>query len=250
MYQGMRVGAVIPALDEAPAIGAVVAGLLELEGPQDGRLIDDLVVGDNGSTDGTADLARLAGARVATEAQRGYGAACLAAIASLRDADILLFVDGDRSAVPEQALRLLALIAGGADLAIGSRALGRAEPGALTWPQILGNRLVTWLMRLIWRTPVTDLGPFRAIRRTAFEQLGMAERTYGWTVEMQVKAIQRGLVVAEAPVDTLRRLGRSKVSGTWRGVLGAARGLLWTLAKLWWAGRSAGRSLPQLRTQP
>ena len=233
MYEGLTVGAVIPARDEAGNIGAVVGGLLELRAESGQRVIDDLVVCDNGSADATAQRARSAGARVVVEDTPGYGVACLTALAALRPVDVVLFVDGDQSCETAQAVDLLRAIADGADMVVGSRALGRMEPGALSPPQIAGNRVASLLIRLLWGKTVTDLGPFRAIRADALRQLDMRDRAYGWTVEMQVKAIQMNLRLAETPVDSLRRrFGRSKVGGTLRGVIGASIGILGMIVRL------------------
>ena len=232
MYEGMTVGVVIPARDEEGNIGDVVGGLLGLREDTGARIVDDLVVCDNGSTDATADRAREAGARVAVESIPGYGRACLTAIAALRAVDVVLFVDGDRSCGEGQARDLLRAIADGADLAIGSRVLGRMEPGALSLPQIAGNGVASVLIRLLWGHRVSDLGPFRAIRSVALRALDMRDTAYGWTVEMQIKAIQRHLRVVEVPVDSLRRrFGRSKVGGTVRGVFGASAGILGTIVR-------------------
>ena len=233
MYENLTVGVVIPARNEAGNIGAVVSELLELRTEAGQRVVDDLVVCDNGSTDGTADRAREAGARVVAEARPGYGVACLTALAALRRVDVVLFVDGDRSCRTRQAVDLLRAIAGGADMVVGSRALGRMEHGALSPPQIAGNRVASLLIRLLWGAAVTDLGPFRAIRADALRRLDMRDTAYGWTVEMQVKAIQHGLRLVETPVDSLRRRsGRSKVGGTVRGVIGAGAGILGTIFRL------------------
>ena len=190
MYDGLSVGVVIPARNEAGNIAAVVAELLDLRTENGQRVVDDIVVCDNGSTDGTADRAREAGARVAVENTPGYGIACLTALAALCPVDVVLFVDGDRSCRTRQAIELLRAIADGADMVVGSRALGRMEPGALSPPQIAGNRVASVLIRLLWGAKVTDLGPFRAIRADALRRLDMRDTAYGWTVEMQVKAIQ------------------------------------------------------------
>lgn len=233
MYAGLSVGAVIPARDEAENIGAVVAELLGLRTDAGEHVIDDLVVCDNGSADGTAERARAAGARVAVERTPGYGRACLTAIAALRPVDVVLFVDGDQSCEVGQALDLLHAVAAGADLVIGSRALGRMEPGALTPPQIAGNRVASLLIRFLWGRTVTDLGPFRAIRSDALRQVGMRDTAYGWTVEMQIKAIQGRLRLVEVPVSSRRRrYGRSKVGGTVRGVIGASVGILGMILRL------------------
>ena len=229
----MTIGVVIPALDEEGAIGTVVRDLLALRTPADERVVDDIVVCDNGSTDATASRARDAGARVVVEETPGYGRACLTAIAALHRVDVVLFVDGDQSFEVPQALDLLGAIACGADLAIGSRALGRMEPGALSMPQIAGNRVASLLIRLLWGRVVTDLGPFRAIRADVLRRLDMRDIAYGWTVEMQVKAIRLNMRLVETPVNTLRRrFGISKVGGTLKGVVGAGIGILGMIARL------------------
>ena len=233
MYEGLTVAAVIPARDEAENIGEVVGGLLALRTAAGRRVMDDVVVCDNGSTDATAERARAAGARVTVERKPGYGRACLTAIAALRPADVVLFVDGDQSCEPRQALELLRAAAAGADLVIGSRVLGRMEPGALSPPQIAGNRVASLLIRMLWGRTVTDLGPFRAIRADALRRLDMRDTAYGWTVEMQIKAIQMGMRIVETPVDSRRRrFGRSKVGGTVKGVVGASVGILGTILRL------------------
>ena len=237
MYGNLTVGAVIPAHNEEDNIGVVVEALLELC-TEDGKpVIDDLVVCDNGSTDATARIAQRAGARVAPEPKLGYGSACLAAIAALRPVDVVLFVDGDRSFDIGQSLRLLAAIDAGSDLAIGSRTLGKRERGALSVPQRAGNLVAGWVIRLLWGCRVTDLGPFRAVRADALQRLRMQDETYGWTVEMQIKAIQANMRVTETAVDTYRRrFGKSKVGGTLKGVIGASVGILSMILRLWLHG--------------
>ena len=236
----------VPARDEEGSIGPVVAGLLALRGDGGARLVDDCVVCDNGSRDATAARARQAGARVVRQDAGGYGIACLTALAALRPVSTVLFADGDGAFKAAQAGGLLDAVADGADLAVGSRALGNAERGALSWAQRVGNRLASGLIRLLWRHRVTDLGPYRAVRAEALRRLAMRDRAYGWTVEMQVKAIALGLRVVEVPVDTLRRRsGKSKVGGTWRGVAGAAYGILSTIARLRW--RLRGVRTPSAR---
>ena len=237
MYENLTVGAVIPANDEEQNIGAVVRALLDLRTESRLPLIDDLVVCDNASADETAQRAREAGARVAREPTPGYGRACLTAIAALRPVDVILFVDGDQAFDVRQSCDLLAPIAAGADLVIGSRVLGRMEPGALSVPQVAGNRVASLLIRLLWRARITDLGPFRAIRADALRRLEMRDTAYGWTVEMQVKAIQSRMRMVETPVDTRRRrFGKSKVGGTVRGVIGAGVGILSMIFGLWIRG--------------
>ena len=177
---------------------------------------------------------------MASEETPGYGIACLTAIDALRPVDVVLFTDGDRSFVAGQCVRLLDVVADGADLAVGSRALGRREPGALSLPQIMGNRVAGFLIRALWGERVTDLGPYRAILAGALRRLDMRDRAYGWTVEMQVKAIQHRLRTVEVPVDTVRRrFGVSKVGGTVRGVIGASIGILSMIARLRWRQASA-----------
>lgn len=239
MYRGLKVGAVVPARDEECSIGPVVRDLLALRDEAGAPVIDDFVVCDNGSRDQTALRAREAGARVVRQDRPGYGIACLSALASLPPVDVVLFTDGDGSFVAAQAERLLAEVAGGADLAIGSRVDGRAEPGALSMPQVAGNRVAALLIRLLWRQRISDLGPYRAIRSEALCRISMEDQAYGWTVEMQIKAIQHGLRIVEAPVDTRRRrYGRSKVGGTIRGVAGASAGILAMIARLWVADKT------------
>ena len=238
MYRGLAVGVAIPALDEEASIGLVVGDLKGLRNDDDSAVIDDIVVCDNGSRDATGARAAEAGARVVGEARKGYGSACLAAIAELkRSTDVVLFTDADHAFHASQASRLLDGVADGADLVIGSRALGGLDPGAMSATQVFGNRLATALIRLLWGHLVTDLGPYRAIRNQALSNLGMRDATFGWTVEMQVKAIQHGLQVVEVPVDTRARIGKSKISGTVRGVLGAGFGILSMIAKLRWQQR-------------
>lgn len=229
----MTIGVVVPAKDEERNIASVVVDLLALRDDRGARVVDDFVVCDNGSTDATAVRAREAGARTVRQDTPGYGLACLTALAALRRVDVVLFTDGDRSFDAAQGLRLLEAVAGGADLAIGSRALGRQEPGALSLPQRAGNRVASLLIRLLWGVAATDLGPYRAIRAEALRRLDMQDRKYGWTAEMQVKAIQQNLRVVEVPVDALRRrFGRSKVGGTLRGIVGAGVGILSMIARL------------------
>jgi len=222
-----RVALLMPALDEQQALARL---LDELPRERYARLL----VVDNGSTDGTAAAARAGGAQVISEPRRGYGQACLTGLAALGgDADIIVFMDADGSDVPAEAERLLEpILRGEADLVIGSRALGRAEPGSMTWPQRWGNRLSVALIWLLFGHRYTDLGPFRAIRRESLEELGMRDTNFGWTAEMQVKAVLRGLRVQEVPVSYRRRVGRSKISGTVSGVLRAGAKIIWTIGKL------------------
>lgn len=224
MRQGQRIGLVIPTLDEAASVGLVVRSAPPW--------VDRVVVADNGSRDGSGEVARAAGAVVVHEPRRGYGSACLAGLDAVRDCDIVAFTDADSSDdLTELGMLLAPILAGAADLVIGSRALGRAEPGALTPQQRFGNALACVLIRLRWGVRFTDLGPLRAVTRAALDALAMSDPGYGWTVEMQVKAARSGLAVAEVPVSYRRRIGRSKISGTLRGVLAAGAKILWVIAQ-------------------
>lgn len=231
-----KVALIIPALDEEPVIGSMLESL-------PAGLFDLVIVADNGSRDRTAEVARRHGAMVTTS-ERGYGAACLAALAALPpDVGIVVFMQADRSEDPAEAALLTGPIRRGeADLVLGSRVMGNAEPGSLLPHQRFGNWLATTLIRLLFQHTYTDLGPFRAISTDALRRLGMQERNYGWTVEMQVKALQRGLRVREVPVSYRRRAaGRNKVSGNLRASLRAGRVILGTVWRLARAGGGAWR---------
>ena len=186
---------------------------------------------DNGSTDGTDAVARTLPVRLVREPRRGYGSACLAGIAALSSdpPGIVVFLDGDHSDDPRELPRLLDAVAGGAELVIGSRTLGHADPGALLPQARFGNALACALIRLLYGRRATDLGPFRAIRWEALERLGIRDRDFGWTAEMQVKAYRAGLAVAEVPVSYRRRVGVSKITGTVWGSVRAGAKILWTV---------------------
>ncbi len=233
--QRKRVAVVIPALDEERSIAAVIAGL-----PRGGSTssfeLTAVVVSDNGSRDATAAVARAAGAIVVSETRRGYGAACAAGIARLvgDPPDIVAFVDADHSDDPADLPAVLApLVEDRAELVIGSRVLGRCEPGALTPVQRFGNRLATVLMAALFGVRFTDLGPFRAVRWEALERLAMRDRGYGWTVEMQARTARLRLRSAEVPVRYRPRAsGRSKVSGTLRGSIAAGATIIQTILRV------------------
>lgn len=215
----MRVAVLIPVLDEAEALPAVLGEL-----PPGLRV----VACDNGSTDGSPDVARAHGAEVVSEPRRGYGGALLAGIAHLRadPPDVVVILDGDHSCYAADLDALLGPIRGGADLVIGER-LTRGERGSLTPPQVAGNAVATRLIALRTGHRYRDMGPFRAIRWSALQRLGMRDRTWGWNVEMQMKAAKLGLRVLEVPVGYRPRIGTSKISGTVRGVVRAGGRILW-----------------------
>lgn len=226
----MPVALIIPALDEEHAIGALLEAI-------DRTVVRDVIVGDNGSRDGTAAVARARGAQVVRVDERGYGAACAGALSVIADdVDLVLFMDADGSDDPaEIPLVLEPILTGRADLAIGSRALGIVDPGALTPQQRFGNWLATRMIALLYGHRYTDLGPFRAIRRDLLDRIAMRDRRYGWTVEMQIRALQLGARVVEVPVRYRKRVGKSKISGTVTGVLKAGWWIVWTIVKF--AGR-------------
>jgi len=209
--------------------------------------VQEVVVVDNGSTDATGRRARECGATLIREPRRGYGSACLAGLAYLRQRppDIVVFLDGDYSDHPEEMPRLLApLREEGCDLVVGSRMLGEAEPGSLMPQAILGNRLAVFLLRILYGVRYTDLGPFRAARYARLMQLGMLDRTFGWTVEMQARAALAGWKTREVPVSYRKRIGVSKITGTLGGTLRAGAKILSTLFLLRLNGRVSGRTAP------
>jgi glycosyltransferase involved in cell wall biosynthesis len=221
-----EVSVVIPALNEAENIAAVVREL-----PWD--MIGECIVVDNGSTDATAAEAQAAGARVVVIPQRGYGRAC-AAGAAAANGDILVFMDGDGSDVSTEMDQLLQpILAGDCDFVIGSRMRGKREPGSLLVSQIFAGRLAGLLLRLLYRVQYTDMGPFRAITRETLQSLQMSEQTYGWNLEMQMRAAQRGLRIREIPVSYRNRAGgQSKVAGSLSGSLRAAIRIVQTLLRV------------------
>jgi glycosyltransferase involved in cell wall biosynthesis len=217
----VKVSVIIPALDEEESLPFVLGEL-------PWAILHQVIVVDNGSRDGTAAVAAAHGALVIREPQRGYGAACMAGVQAAADADILVFLDADGSFDAREIPLLVNPIADGeAALVLGSRFLGHREPGAMPAHAVVGNWCVARLIQHLAGTPLTDLGPFRGIRRDTLARLHMQERTYGWPSEMIVKAAQLGLPIREVAVRYRRRVGgRSKVSGTWRGTLGATYRIL------------------------
>lgn len=214
MQNTQKIAVIIPALNEAGNIGRLVKDTQNI-------LETDIIVVDNGSSDMTAAEARQAGARVIDEPRRGYGFACAAGAAAASNADILVFMDGDYSSLPSELPQLLEpLLTNQADLVLGSRLQGYIEPGAMPPHQRFGNWLASALMQRLYRLPVTDLGPYRAIRRSLLDELGMQEMTFGWPTEMMVKAARQGAQIVEIPVSWhSRQAGQSKVSGTVRGTI-------------------------------
>jgi glycosyltransferase involved in cell wall biosynthesis len=222
------VDVVIPAFNEEASLPLVLAAV-----PR-GR-VRRVVVCDNASTDGTAAAAAAGGAEVVREGRAGYGSACLRALAHLRESgppEVVVFLDGDYSDHPGELGRLVdPILDGVADLVIGSRTLGERERGALLPQARAGNAVACWLIRLLYGHRYTDLGPFRAIAWKALERLEMSDPDFGWTAEMQVKALRRGLRVLERPVSYRRRVGVSKITGTVRGTLRAGHKILWTVLR-------------------
>ena len=224
---GKRVSVIIPALNEQDSIALVIWDI-----PR--HLADEIIVVDNGSTDRTEEVARGAGARVVREKNRGYGAACLKGIASANNPDIIVFMDGDYSDYPEDMEVIISpLLKGEADLVIGSRITGTASERVLPQHAYWGNKLTAWLINVLYRHRFIDLGPFRAISYRRLMLLGMQDTNYGWTVEMQVKALICGLTVIEIPVRYRKRIGKSKVTGTIAGSIQAGLKIIFMVFSLW-----------------
>ncbi len=227
-----RVALIIPTLDEEEAIGGVLAAV-----PRD--MVDEIIVADSGSTDRTVERARTGGARVVNETRRGYGRACHGGAEAASDCDILVFLDGDGSDRPELIPALLApILEGGYDFVIGSRTRGRRERGSMSAHQVLAGYAAGIALRLLYGVNYTDMCPFRAIRREALMQLDMHEMTYGWNLEMQMRAARAGLRILEIPVDHRRRAGGvSKVSGSLLGTIRASLRIGATLTRIACEGR-------------
>ncbi|GAB1397981.1 MAG TPA: glycosyltransferase family 2 protein [Saprospiraceae bacterium] len=224
---------IIPAYNEELSIAKVIRDI-----PKD--LVRNIIVCNNNSSDATAVVASTAGAIVADEPSPGYGNACLRGMAYIEalpsdeKPDILVFMDGDYSDYGEEMYELVKpILDDGMEMVIGSRALGRRERGSMTTPQVFGNWLSTTLIRWLYGYRFTDLGPYRAIRYPSLLALKMADRNFGWTVEMQVKAAKHKLKTTEIAVNYRKRIGTSKVSGTIKGSISAGYKILWTIGKLW-----------------
>ena len=221
----MRISVIIPTYNEAQSIGLVLGDIPT-------GMVEQVLVVDSDSTDGTAQIARQMGAEVLREPRRGYGRACLTGLAAVKDPDVVVFLDGDYSDRPAEISRLLEPLRGGAaDMVIGSRLAGERMAGSMPWHAVVGNRLAASLIAFMSGVRLTDLGPFRAARYQALVALGLRESTYGWPVEMIVKGAQRGLRITEVPVSYHPRIGSSKISGTVRGSIGAAWGILSAILK-------------------
>ena len=220
-----RISVIIPAFNEEDSI-ALVLNDLPVE------ILHEIIVVDNASTDATAKVAQENGARVVSEHRRGYGAACLKGISELDDPDLVVFLDGDYSDYPEEISKLIEpIVRGDRDFVLGSRMM-LAESRAALLPQArYGNRLAVFLMRLFFGYRFTDLGPFRAIRYESLKAIGMQDTNFGWTVEMQIKAVQKGLRILEIPIRYRERVGVSKITGTFSGTVKAGTKIIYTLFK-------------------
>lgn len=222
-YSGHKITAIIPALNEEESLPKVINDLPSM--------IDEIIVCDNGSTDNTSDAASDAGAIVVCKPERGYGAACLKAFEAVAsDTSILLYIDGDYSDYPAEAESIIKpIVDDNYDMVIGSRMLTRKNHNAIPPAAVFGNWLTSNLIKLIWGVRFTDIGPFRAIRYSAYKSLNMRDRNFGWTTEMQVKAVKRGFKCLEVPVSYRKRIGTSKVSGTISGSVRAGIKFLWII---------------------
>ena len=234
----MRVSVIIPTHNEAEAIPHVLADL-----PSD--LVTEVIVVDSKSTDDTPEIASRMGARVVQEPRRGYGRACLTGLAAANSPDLVVFLDGDYSDRPAELPTLLApILEGRADLILGSRLLQSGSAGALPWHQVFGNRLAARLIRCLYGLKITDLGPFRAARAEVLHALALEETTYGWAVEMILKGTVAGFRVVEVPVSYYPRIGKSKISGTLKGTVGAAWFILSLIVRYHFRRRTAAPTGP------
>lgn len=223
---------IIPTHNEVQAIGRVLADLPS-------ALVTEVIVVDSNSTDGTSDLARSMGAEVIQEPRRGYGRACLTGLANAKNPDVVVFLDGDYSDRPSELPILLApIIEGRADITLGSRLQDRRSAAALPWHQVLGNRLAASLIGLLYGLKISDLGPFRAARAEVLRALALEQTTYGWAVEMILKGALAGFRVVEVPVSYHPRIGKSKISGTLKGTIGAGWFILSLIVRYYFRSRN------------
>jgi len=228
----VRVSVIIPTHNEVQAICRVLADLPS-------HLVTEVIVVDSNSTDGTPDLARSLGAEVIQEPRRGYGRACLTGLANAKKPDVVVFLDGDYSDRPSELPILLApILEGRADITLGSRLQDRRSAAALPWHQVLGNRLAASLIRLLYGLKISDLGPFRAARAEALRALALEQTTYGWAVEMILKGALAGFRVVEVPVSYHPRIGKSKISGTLKGTIGAGWFILSLIVRYYFRSRN------------
>jgi len=234
----VRVSVIIPTHNEAQAIEHVLADL-----PSD--LTTEVIVVDSNSNDGTPEIAARMGAQVIQEPRRGYGRACLTGLAAANSPDVVVFLDGDYSDRPSELPILLApILEGRADITLSSRLHEPRSAGALPWHQVFGNRLAAKLIRLFYGLKISDLGPFRAGRAEVLRALALEETTYGWAVEMVLKSALAGFRVVEVPVSYYPRIGKSKISGTIKGTVGAGWFILSLIVRYSFRSRRAGRPRP------
>lgn len=221
-----NISVIIPVYNEEISIGLVIHDIPK-------TIVNQIIVVDNGSTDKTVLKAERAGAVAVKEPKRGYGNACLKGISTLsQDTDVVVFLDGDYSDYPEDMADLVRpIIENKADITIGSRMTGKSEKGALLFQAYFGNKLATFLIQLLWGFRFTDLGPFRAIRYESLKNLNMQDKNFGWTVEMQIKAVVNKLRIVEVPVHYRKRIGKSKITGTLSGAVNAGVKILYTIFK-------------------
>jgi glycosyltransferase involved in cell wall biosynthesis len=234
----VRVSVIIPTHNEAQSIGRVLADL-----PAD--IVTEVLVVDSNSTDGTPEIAAKMGARVLNEPRRGYGRACLTGLYGASSPDVVVFLDGDYSDRPDELPLLLApIIEGRADITLGSRLGEQNVLGALPWHAVFGNRLAAGLIRFLYGVRISDLGPFRAGRANVLRRLELQENTYGWAVEIILKGALAGFRIVEVPVSYFPRIGKSKISGTLRGTVGAAWFILFLIVRYSFRRRMAGTPRP------
>jgi glycosyltransferase involved in cell wall biosynthesis len=234
----VRVSVVVPTHNEAKSIGRVLAEL-------PAEIVTEVLVVDSNSTDGTPEIASKMGARVLLEPRRGYGRACLTGLAAVNNPDVVVFLDGDYSDRPDELPLLLnPIIDGHADITLGSRLGTQSNHGAMAWHAVFGNRLAAALIRLLYGARISDLGPFRAARADVLRRLELQENTYGWAVEIILKGTLGGFRVVEVPVSYYPRIGKSKISGTLSGTVGAAWFIFSLIVRYYFRRRRAGIPRP------